>query len=157
MSSVESKSGTVLAPGKIHESAGGFPAEFDDAGRAEHGIAADTRDCGVRAVAIVTGRDYVAVRDGIIADLAKRGIDDEGVDSALRADTVLNALGSGWEYREEPRTFHVSILREAGARTLIVFIDDHFSAIVDGTIRDTRDHSGEDVPVQGYFRQVSAS
>ncbi|GGD76686.1 hypothetical protein GCM10007269_19560 [Microbacterium murale] len=159
MSSSASKSGEPLTLGEIRESRGGFAATFDDADRAKFGVEADTRDCGVRAIAIVTGRDYPDVRDSITADLKRRRIrkDDESVDSALRADTVLNALGSGWEYCEESHTFHAEILRKARTRTLIVFIDDHFSAVVDGTIRDTRDHSGSEVSVQGYFRRANAS
>jgi hypothetical protein len=151
------KTGEALVPGESRQAKGGFPITYDDAGRARYS-SPDTRDCGIRAVAIVTGREYPEVRDAIITDLATRKVDDESVEEALRAKTVLNALGPDWKYRRDlagERRFHRSTLPPH--RTMIVFIDDHFSSIVDGHIRDTGDHSGTNVNIHGYFYRPRAS
>lgn len=152
-----SKSGTRLIPGESRQAKGGFRIEYADGGRVGPDVTTKTRDCGARAVAIVTGRGYVDVCEEITADLARRKIGDESVKEGLRANTVLAALGPGWKYRRDNaqvRRFHVAKL--PAHRDMIIFIDDHFSAILDREIRDTGDHSGPDVHIHGYFYRAAA-
>lgn len=146
------KGGVPLNLGEARQAIGGFPIRFADGGRAEHGVSAQTRDCGVRAIAIVTGRPYGDVEAQVEQYLAAEMIEDEAVDRALSVNTLLAILGHReWTYCDDDgRSFQLGGGLPEG-KTLIVHIDDHFCAMVDGEIRDTRDHTGSDVPVEGYF------
>lgn len=125
--------------------------ERDDGGRAGAGFKGSTGDCVVRAICILTGRDYretydlVASAVSSLGDLdrngnpigrtARRGASSKALDFSMReCGLVRHSLGRGVKptYSEAHERFGDCIVKTRG----------HVCAIVDGKLRDTFDGRG---------------
>lgn len=137
--------------------------EYDDGGRALAGFQGDTGDCGVRAIAIVTGMTYREVYDGINI-LAKE--DAKGRTSKKRCSNSRTGIWPhivtaflephGWKWVPTMEfgkgcTVHLNA-EELPDGAIIARVSRHFTAVVDGVIRDTYDPSREGKRcVYGYW------
>jgi hypothetical protein len=143
--------------------ADGFRFCYDDGGRQKYGVEHQTGDCGVRAVAIATGRDYEVVRTGFQELLASRrgqtAKKPESVKTGLKRTTVGKYLGSDWEYISHYRMspmprFVASQVPTEG--TVILVLRNHFCPVIDGEIHDLFDPSGSRAIVYGLFKRASS-
>ena len=121
---------------------------FNDGGRRAAGFSAPAKDCTVRAVAIATGRDYMAVYNDLKA-LAPR-LDDEGVNVYGAFPAYMKSLGFAWvPIIPRPNIPDNTHLDELPKGRVIAAVKEHVTAIIDGVIEDTIDTVGE--PVHGYW------
>lgn len=128
--------------------------QYDDGGHSIYARRA-VGDCAVRAMSIVTGADYPE----ILAKVKKEGekergnwTQSDGV-SYTRLSAVRNIMrGYGWTFvdmRKNPKRF---MDWKASRGTFLVWCPYHFTAVVDGTIRDMFDPSnGGTEIVKGYW------
>lgn len=142
---------------------------YDDGGRAAAGYQGIARDCGTRAVAIATGRDYQEVYDRFneLAKRERRGKrkGGQGISSArdgIFVQTMHRYMQEiGWEWTP---TMHIGSgctvhMREdeLPSGTLVLRVSRHYCAVVDGVIRDTYDPSRDGTRcVYGYWKAGEA-
>lgn len=118
--------------------------EFDDGGRAAAGFKGAARDCVARSVAIVSGRSYAevyaALADGMGSQRKSKGRSARnGVNTGRKWFKVyMKSIGFKWV-----PTMHfgegckVHLLKgELPMGKLIVSLSKHYTAVVDGVIRD---------------------
>jgi hypothetical protein len=136
--------------------------ERDDGGRDAAGFKGQAGDCCCRAVAIATGLPYRQVYDALNA-LAKRertGRRKRGVSSARAgvygqtARRLMESLGWRWVPTMGIGTgckVHLAD-GELPAGRLVVCVSRHYTAVIDGVIRDTHDPSRDGKRcVYGYY------
>ncbi len=139
--------------------------ELDDGGRSAAGYKGSAGDCVCRSIAIASGRPYGEIyrrladgmgaqragRSGKRARSARNGIDVRRKwFKALMAElgfawTSTMSIGSGCKVhlRED----------ELPSGRLVVAVSGHYTAVVDGTIRDTHDPQREGSRcVYGYWK-----
>ena len=130
-----------------------LPFEFDDGGRAAAGFKGTTGDCVVRAVAIATGQPYAevytALSDGCATQrLTKRSKPKASARNGVntRRKWFRDYMASlGWKWTPTMHigsgcTVHLSP-GELPAGRLIVAVSKHYTAVIDGVIRDLFDPS----------------
>lgn len=140
----------------------------DDGGRRAAGYGAPKADCVARAITIATGKPYAEVFEALnagAADYAKRwprsktarwikksrsGGDPDHVCFDAVSARYLRSIG--WQYtRLRERVFLRSDQLPRGR--LVVMINRHAVAVIDGVIHDTHDSGGAGRrPVKGYYR-----
>lgn len=150
------------------ESQGGFPWQMSDGGRTASGFTEpDVRDCGVRALAHITGRAYGEIRseiETVIRDRPGRvAADPESVEGGLKRRTLARLLGESWawvpthknspHYSGDTVRFISADLPATGH--LLVSVRDHYSALIDGVIYDTFDPTVGAPVVHGYFTKAA--
>jgi len=145
--------------------------EKTDGGRKAAGFQGKTGDCGARAVSIATGKPYAEAFEALQAAHAKyvkrhpRSALAEQ-DSRRRTEPIENGCSTavmhsymrsiGWQYTEPERLFLRADMLPKGR--LVVLINQHFVAVIDGAIHDTYDSGGAGKrPVEGYWSKAAAS
>jgi hypothetical protein len=143
---------------------GGLPWVWDDGGRAAAGRAGPARDCVARAAAIVTGRPYLEVCAEINAlgqaeRASKNRRHKSGARTGVHKPTTRRYMTSlGWTWTPamaigQGCTVHLAP-GELPAGRLMVSVSKHWTAVIDGVIRDTYDPGrGGRRCVYGWFRQ----
>lgn len=140
---------------------------FNDGGREAAGYTGKTGDCGVRALAIVTGRPYQEVYDAVNAAAANerprakagrnRGKRSSARDGIFMATykKVCEAFGLVWVPTMGIGTGCRVHLKAAELPTgrIIARVSKHYAAVVDGVIQDIYDPSRAGTRcVYGYFK-----
>lgn len=137
---------------------------WDDGGRRRSGLKREpAKDCACRAIAIASGRPYLAVREMLIAHAQRepahwdRSHPDKGV-RRVTYEPVMRALGAVWHplwgprnpsWRTVTRLGHFGLIGSP-PRRLVLSMRGHLTAVVRGVIRDTH-HYGEDRQVFGAY------
>lgn len=129
---------------------------YNDGGRLEAGYHGVAKDCVVRSISIATGRDYREVSREIEEGKAAEGLGEEGV----RTDrpwfrNYMESRGWRWETvtpkgqacRRELR-YSLGRLPEG---TVILGLEGHYVAAVNGVLHDTFDPSRGKKCVLGYW------
>lgn len=141
-----------------------MPYVYDDGGRREAGFKGNANDCSTRAIAIATGRPYKEVYDGLNL-FAKKERPRKRKRSSARTGvwpkTVKKYMASiGWEWVAYTKigvgcTAHL-VAEELPHGPLVASVSKHYTAVIDGIIRDTWDPQ-RDPPrqVYGIFRKVT--
>lgn len=117
---------------------------LDDGGRADAGFKGDAGDCGVRAIAIVTGEAYGDVYRELRRDAKEWPGRGKGA-QAIRATSPRTGI-----YREQMHKFmsargwkkvsgRMRLDDPNLPKTAVLSVRKHFVAIVDGVIHDTFD------------------
>lgn len=134
---------------------------YDDGGRKNAGYRGDTGDCGVRAVAIASGKPYQEVYDSI-NEIAKqerprkksRSNSRDGIWKKTLHKYIVS-LGGEWISTMGIGTGCQVHMRagEMPDGRVVVRVSRHYSAVIDGVIRDTHDPSRDgDRCVYGYWQ-----
>jgi hypothetical protein len=139
-----------------------------DGGRFEAGFSGTARDCVARAVAVVTGRPYAEIYDGLSAVNAatrktKSRSKSAGTHSASHGiftatpmfKRYMASLGFVWTPTMGIGTGCKVHLRsdELPAGRLVVGVSKHYTAVIDGVLHDTHDCSrGGTRCVYGFWR-----
>ena len=125
--------------------------EYDDGGRSEGGYRGSCGDCGVRACAIATGKQYREVYKALFVSAGKSprdGVSPKAVGKFLEANgfiwTPTMSVGQGCK---------VHVRRdELPAGILVLRLSRHYAAVRNGVLRDTYDCSrGGTRCVYGYW------
>lgn len=136
--------------------------EFDDGGRADAGFKGSAGDCAVRAIAITTGLVYKDIYDEInrLATRERTGKRKRTISNArtgvhrVTMHRLMTSLGAEWVPTMgigTGCTVHVSQDELPGGR-LILNLSKHFTAVIDGVLRDTHDCSRDGTRcVYGYW------
>lgn len=139
---------------------------FDDGGRAASGYKGMTDDCAVRAIAIVLGRPYQEVYDGINAcaktfrGKASKSNSRTGVHREVAHRYLESA---GWEWVAVMKIGSGCTMRlRAGElpneARMVVSLSKHLAAVVDGQVRDNHDCTRDGTRcVYGYWRPRAAA
>ena len=137
---------------------------YDDGGRKEAGYRGTTGDCGVRAIAIATGKPYQEVYDeiNVMGQTERRGKRKKGKSNARTGiyhqtfRKYLTQLGWTWT----PTMFIGSGCKvhlkpdELPLGRIVCNVSRHYVAVVDGVIHDAFDPSrGGTRCVYGYFSE----
>ena len=142
-----------------------LPWAYDDGGRADAGYKGSAGDCGVRAIAIATGRPYQQVYDELKPLCAaekpsKRRRGKSSPRTGLHKEIVHAYFASlGWTWvptmsigsgcRVHLRT------GELPGGSLVAACSKHYVAVVDGVLRDTYDSGrGGMRCVYGYWHEA---
>lgn len=138
-----------------------LPWVYDDGGRAGAGFKGHTGDCVVRAVAIATGESYATVYEEMREAMKRlpaklRGRSTSPRDGVPRAAYEPYLLARGWKWVPTMGIgtgCQVHLAQGAIPHDrLIARVSKHMTAIIDGTLHDTADHSrGGTRCVYGYF------
>lgn len=131
---------------------------YDDGGRAAAGFKGDAGDCVCRAVAIVTGKSYREVYEGInkIARKERRRERSSAREGVFKPTTrrYLESIGLKWHPTMSVGTgCRVHLRKEQlPAGRIIVKLSQHVAAVIDGVVHDTFDPSrGGQRCVYGYW------
>jgi hypothetical protein len=145
----------------------------DDGGRATAGYGEPSGDCVVRAITIATGKPYAEVFEALQAAYARYvkrlrpGSEAALMAERRRTEPIHNGCSDevygpylrslGWQYtRLRERTYLRAGALPSGR--LIVNVDRHLLALIDGVIHDTYDSGGAGRrPVDGYWSRAVAS
>jgi hypothetical protein len=139
----------------------------DDGGRKAAGYREASGDCVARAITIATGKPYAEVYEALKARHARYvkrlrpGSAAHGVEERRRTKPVDNGCGEkiygpylrslGWQYTR----LRARVYLRAGALPsgrLIVLVNHHLVAVIDGAIHDTYDSGGHGKrPVASYW------
>jgi len=142
----------------------------DDGGRAAAGYGEAEGDCVARAITIATGKPYTEVFEALKAAHARYvkrlrpGGDAALAEERRRTEPIHNGCDQkvygrylrslGWQYTR----IRERLCLRAGALPsgrLVVDLDRHLVALIDGVIHDTYDSGGAGRrPVKGYYRQT---
>jgi hypothetical protein len=141
----------------------------NDGGRAAAGYDEPEGDCVIRAIAVATEKPYAEVREALkeqAAAYAKRYPRAREADRIKRKKNggynapaaVVGYLKSlSWDYTEpkEPTYLRADMLPMG---RLVVLVNRHAVAVIDGVIHDTGDCGGRSgkVRVEGYWSQAAA-
>lgn len=131
--------------------------KFNDGGKIFTGNFAETNDCVVRAVSIVTGHGTAAERlgyshYGITRVMLEPLKTPEGVD-VLSTDFMQLMHGAGFVYASVPQAkFKLSDLPKDGI--YIAHTHQHVAAVVNGTVEDVIDAREE--LLKGYWLPISS-
>lgn len=149
----------------------------DDGGRADAGFVGHTGDCVVRAIAIATGRSYLAVysslhrdalNDSVLMGRLRRRYGARALDHASPRtgvdrrvyDRYLRECGWTWTatmHVGQGCTVHLNA-GELPAGRLIVRVSKHMCAVIDGVVHDIHDPSrGGKRCVYGYWHPPAAA
>jgi Protein of unknown function (DUF2786) len=127
---------------------------IDDGGRAQAGYKGPANDCVCRAVAIATERPYQEIYDRLMALMELEGPRRRSGVEEFVQHKLMEALGWTWVSTNKAH------LREDDLPSgrLVVSINQHSVAVVDGVIYDTHDCSlnewGNSPRVYGYYKNV---
>jgi hypothetical protein len=137
--------------------------EYNDGGRADAGYKGYASDCGVRAIAIITGKPYQEVYD-LVNEFCKkeRKSKNRDVRSSARLGIytstfkkIVEHLGFEWTPTMGIGTgcrVHLKASELPSGR-IIVKLSHHFGAVIDGVIHDTHDPSRDETRcVYGYWK-----
>lgn len=137
---------------------------YNDGGRKRAGFKGGARDCAVRAVAIVIGKPYREVYDGInfvakIERAHKGKFPRSQSRNGVYRQTLNRYLENiGWEWIPTMQfgkgcTTHMR-KEELPSGSIIVRLSRHFAAVINGVLYDTYDCSREGTRcVYGYWRK----
>jgi hypothetical protein len=126
-----------------------MPYVQDDGGRAAAGYKGDTGDCVVRSVAIATGRPYQEVYDALSEGVrTQRTTKRSRAKSSARDGVRVQRkwfkdymTGLGWEFVPTMTIgsgCQVHLVKgELPMGRLVVSVSKHYTAVVDGVVRDT--------------------
>lgn len=141
--------------------------QHDDGGRAAAGFKGSAGDCVCRAIAIASGRPYGEIykrlADGMGSQRAGKAgkrprSAREGVDVGRKwFRDFMTDLGFAWTSTMSIGSGCKVHLRDGELPTgrLIVAVSRHYTAVVDGIIRDTHDpQRGGARCVYGYWRRI---
>jgi hypothetical protein len=120
---------------------------FDDGGRAAAGYKGSAGDCACRAVSIAAGLPYSEVYDGLnaFASRERTGKRKRGKSSArsgVHSATMRRYMASiGWTWTPTMKigsgcNVHLTD-GELPMGRLVVLVSKHYTAVIDGEIRDT--------------------
>lgn len=133
--------------GKYWDGTESFDYVFDDGGRALAGYRGRTGDCVVRAVAIASGQPYAEVYAALARGMgsqrkSKGATARNGVSTSRKwFKDYMASLGFEWvptmKVGEGCKT-HL-LKGELPAGRLVVAVSKHYTAVIDGVIRDTHD------------------
>ena len=123
---------------------------YNDGGRRAAGFkTVQAGDCVNRALAILTGEDYMAIRR-ILDDLCgkERGLDRSSPETGIYPKT----------YKKFLKSLGVSKMKSAAAWSdlpqegrVLVVLEGHVAAYIDGVIHDTYDPVEKPNDLQGYY------
>lgn len=134
----------------------------NDGGRAKSGYKGVTGDCVCRAISIITKKPYQEVYDALnkIAKNERIGSNKRKKSNARTGvykytyDKYLKSLGYRWV---TTRTYGGRCLahlnkKELPSGRLVVDMEKHMCAVINGVIHDNYDHSNNGTePVHGYY------
>lgn len=153
--------------GEVVRVVGPLPWTYDDGGRAAAGYRGLTGDCATRALAIATGLSYQQAYDLVNEEALRerpgsrrRGGRRSSARTGVFRPTfrrVMQRLGWTWHATMEIGSGCQVHLRpgELPAGRLVVGVSRHFTAVVDGVVRDTHDPSrGGTRCVYGYWSRA---
>ena len=139
----------------------------DDGGRAAAGYEPEG-DCVIRAIAVATEKPYVEVREALKKEASAyakrypRAHDGRSIKRSRNGG--YNAKGAyvgylkslGWEYTEPKDTYLRADMLPPGR--LVVLVNRHAVAVIDGIIHDSYDSGGRSgkVRVEGYWTAPKA-
>ena len=135
---------------------------FHDGGRAAAGYNGTTGDCVTRSIAIVTGRPYQEIYDGLnelgrVECIGKRKKKRSNSRTGVYPKSYQRYLESlGWHWTPtmvigSGCTVHLRT-EELPKGRLLVKVSGHLTAVVDGVLYDTHDCSRSETRcVYGYF------
>ncbi len=139
----------------------------DDGGRVAAGYGEPEGDCVARAITIATGKPYAEVFEELKARHARyvkrlRPV-AAGIERRRRTEPIHNGCEEkvsspylkslGWEYTRLKERVYLRAGALPSGR-LIVNVNHHFTALIDGIIHDTFDSGGTGKrPVLGYWSQ----
>jgi len=137
--------------------------QMNDGGREQAGYKGNTGDCVCRAIAIVTGKDYQEVYQGLIdtknsmrqTKYVKKSHPRTGVDRKVY-DAYLKQLGWEWIPTMGIGTGCQVHLKpdELPTGKLIVRLSKHITAVIDGIINDMYNPSRNGTRcVYGYYKE----
>lgn len=131
--------------------------EYDDGGRKAAGYKGDTGDCVTRALAIVTGRPYQEIYDALSRGMGSQRLTKR---HRTRKASAANGVSTGrkWfkDYARELGLVWVPTMEigtgcrvhlakgELPTGRLAVRVSKHYTAVIDGVIRDTYDPQREE-------------
>lgn len=146
--------------------------EHDDGGRAEAGYKGTAGDCVARSIAIASGRPYrevyAALADGMAGMRKTKRIKESKIKRSARNGVYTKtkwfrdymiSLGFEWTPTMQIGSGCNVHLRsdELPAGRLVVAVSRHYTAVIDGTLRDTYDCSRDGTRcVYGYWRLAAA-
>lgn len=134
----------------MSETIDALPWTEDDGGRAAAGFGGTAGDCVVRAICIALGQDYEATYTDIMA-LAAASPAKGVCTSVLRP--YLGQRGWGFHYVGRKPLNAANLPQQP---RLIVSLNQHVAAIVDGVVRDTYSSAGKGQrKFYGYFAPAS--
>jgi hypothetical protein len=135
----------------------------DDGGRAAAGYGEAGGDCVARAIAIAAAKPYAEVFEALKAKHASyvKCLRHDHYERRTRAEPVANGCSEkvygpylrslGWKYTRITERCYLRAGALPSGR-LIVNLDHHFVALIDGVIHDTYDSGGAGKrPVDGYW------
>jgi len=147
----------------------------DDGGRRAAGYGKAAGDCGARAVSIASGKPYAEVFEALKAAHARhvqrlrgekaeyeRRRRSEPIENGCHVEVMHNYMRSiGWQYTDLSGRHTAKVFLRADnlpKGRLVVLINRHYVAVIDGVIRDTHD-SGEagKRPVEGWWAAPEAA
>lgn len=127
---------------------------YDDGGHDTYAPHA-TGDCAIRAISVVTGKDYRDVKSDVLetAKYEKGRSKRSDGETYTRLATVRSVMSwYGWKFvdsRKKPLAFTEE---NWGDRTYMLWVPWHFTAVIDGAIHDTFDSSKQETEiVKGYW------
>jgi hypothetical protein len=140
---------------------------YNDGGRAKAGYKGVTGDCGVRAMAIVTGKTYQEIYD-MVNDLVKSGkgfkqrktgkVSDART-GVWQKDVNKIMLSLGWKWTPtmligQGCKVHLKA-DELPSGRILCNVSRHYTAVIDGVVNDIYDCSRDDKRcVYGYYSLV---
>jgi len=139
-----------------------LPFTYNDGGRALAGFKGSTRDCGCRAVAIATGRDYREVYS-FLNRMSKvehlpRGWNKSHSRTGVHAITMhkyLKALDFKWTscvYQDNDRFMCIN-KDDLPMGRLVLYMHRHFAAVINHVLYDTwNSGSGRYYQLKGYWK-----
>ena len=121
--------------------------QHDDGGRAAAGYKGTAGDCGVRAIAIATGKPYGEVYDALF-DIARNWKGNSRKAKAIRAKAsprggvfpeVANAFLESIGWKQHMVRMRMNEIPHHYRNSVVLAVRKHFTALVDNAIRDTWD------------------
>lgn len=147
---------------------GALPWVYDDGGRAAAGWRGTTGDCVCRSISIAAGLHYTEVYETLGAFIAgyerksKRRPTKSSPRTGIYEPTVRAFMTTilGWEWVPTMRVgtgtrVHLRGTELPPSGALMVSVSRHYTAVIDGVIRDIYDPSrGGTRCVYGYYRKA---
>ena len=133
--------------------------QYDDGGRFAAGFKGTTGDCGVRAIAIATDRNYREVYDEINRIGKKHGSNARTGVFRKTLDEFFASIGWIWVPTMkvgEGCTTHL-VADELPTGRIVTRLSRHYAAVIDGVVRDTYDSRRNGTRcVYGYWKETKS-
>lgn len=135
--------------------------KYNDGGRAAAGYKGVTGDCATRSISIITGKPYKEVYDAlnVLAKSEHIGKNKKARSNSrtgvyrITYEKYLKSIGYEWIPMTK-KYLHLNPIELPSGR-LVVRIEGHLTAVIDGVIHDNHDWSKEGKErIYGYFKKT---